>query len=145
MNVDPHVIRELEAIVGADHVRTEAGDVEPYARDATPAFRAVPDAVVWPRTAEEVAAVLRLATARRVPVVPRGAGSNLCAATVAERGGIVMVLTRMDRILEISPEELLARVEAGVSTAALAAAAAAKGLLYAPDPGSRTVSTVGGN
>ena len=145
MTVDRSVIRELETIVGAEHVRTEPGDVEPYSRDATPAFRAVPDAVVWPRTAEEVAAILKLATARRVPVIPRGAGSNLCAATVAERGGIVMVLTRMDKILEVSAAELLARVETGVSTAALADAAAAKGLLYAPDPGSRTVSTVGGN
>ena len=145
MVLDRGLVGELESIVGAEHVRTEPGDVEPFARDATPVFRAVPDAVVWPRTAEEVAAVLRLATARGVPVVPRGAGSNLCAATVAERGGIVLVLTRMDQILEISPDELLARVEAGVSTAALADAAAARGLLYAPDPGSRTVSTVGGN
>ena len=126
MSVDPHVIRELEAIVGAEHVRTERGDVEPYARDATPLFRGVPDAVVWPRTAEEVAAILRLATAAAVPVVPRGAGSNLCAATVADRGGIVLVLTRMDQILEVSPDELLARVEAGVTTAALADAAAAR-------------------
>jgi glycolate oxidase len=139
------LVAELESIVGPEHVRTEPGDVEPYARDATPAFRAVPDAVVWPGTADEVAAVLRLATARGVPVVPRGAGSNLCAATVAERGGIVLVLTRMDRILEVSPDELLARVEAGVTTTALSDAAAAKGLLYVPDPGSRTVSTVGGN
>jgi glycolate oxidase len=145
MVLDRGLVGELKSIVGAEHVRTEPGDVEPFARDATPVFRAVPDAVVWPRTAEEVAAVLRLATARGVPVVPRGAGSNLCAATVAERGGIVLVLTRMDQILEISPDELLARVEAGVSTAALADAAAVRGLLYAPDPGSRTVSTVGGN
>src|ERR671921_1726438 len=145
MTVDSHLIRELEAIVGADHVRTEAGDVEPYSRDATPTFRAVPDAVVWPRTAKEVAAILKLATARHVPVVPRGAGSNLCAATVAERGGIVMVLTRMDKILEVSSDELLARVEAGVTTTALSDAAAQRGLLYAPDPGSRTVSTIGGN
>ena len=135
MTVDRSVIRELEAIVGAEHVRTDPGDVEPYSRDATPAFRAVPDAVVWPRTAEEVAAILKLATARRVPVIPRGAGSNLAAATVAERGGVVMVLTRMDKILEVSSAELLARVETGVSTAALADAAAAKGLLYAPGPG----------
>ena len=63
--MDRSVIRELEAIVGAEHVRTDPGDVEPYSRDATPAFRAVPDAVVWPRTAEEVAAILKLATARR--------------------------------------------------------------------------------
>src|SRR5690349_3807710 len=145
MTLDRSVLRELEAIVGAEHVRTEPGDVEPYARDATPAFRAVPDAVAWPRTAEEISAILRLATAKGVPVVPRGAGSNLCAATVAERGGVVMVLTRMDEILEVSSDELLARVETGVTTTALSDAAAARGLLYAPDPGSRTVSTVGGN
>ncbi len=145
MGLEADVVAELEAIVGADHVRTGVGDLEPYARDATPLFRGVPDAVVWPRTAEEVAAVLRLATRRRIPVVPRGAGSNLSAGTLADRGGIVLVLTRMTRILEINPDELLARVEAGVTTAALATAAAAQGLLYAPDPGSRTVSTVGGN
>ncbi len=145
MSLDRSLIADLEAIVGADHVRTAPGDVEPYARDATPVFRAVPDAVVWPRTAEEIAAVLRLATSRQVPVVPRGAGSNLCAATVPLCGGIVLVLTRMDRVLEVSSDELLARVEPGVTTTALAAAAAALGLLYAPDPGSRTVSTVGGN
>jgi glycolate oxidase len=145
VTLDSALVAELQAIVGAQHVRTERGDVEPYARDATPVFRAVPDAVVWPEDTEQVAAVLRLATERRVPVVPRGVGSNLCAATVPERGGIVLVLTRMNRILEISPGELLARVEAGVPTAVLADAAAAQGLLYAPDPGSRTVSTVGGN
>ena len=145
MTLDRTVIRELEGIVGKQHVHTEAGDLEPYSRDATPTFRAMPDAVVWPRTAGEVAAILRLATARGVPVVPRGAGAHLAAPTLAERGGIVLVLTRMDRILEVSKEELLARVECGVSTTALSDAAAAKGLLYAPDPGSRTVSTVGGN
>ena len=145
MTLDRRLVAELAAIVGADHVRTDRGDVEPYARDATPVFRALPDAVVWPADTEQVAAVLRLATERRIPVVPRGAGSNLCAATVPERGGIVLVLTRMDRILEISPGELLARVEAGVTTSVLANTAAAQGLLYAPDPGSRTVSTVGGN
>jgi glycolate oxidase len=145
MRLDQKVVAELEDIVGADHVRTEPGDVEPYSRDATPVFRGQPDAVVWPANAEEVAAVLRMATRRLVPVVPRGAGSNLCAATVALTGGIVLVLTRMNRILEVSRDELLARAEAGVTTAALADAAAAQGLLYAPDPGSRTVSTVGGN
>ena len=145
MSLDRPVLAELESIVGAEHVRTSAGDLEPYTRDATPSFRGIPDAVVWPRTAEEVSAILRMATARGVPVVPRGAGSNLSAATIAEHGGIVLVLTRMDRILEVSKDELLARVECGVTTTALSDAAAALGLLYAPDPGSRTVSTVGGN
>ncbi|GAA2563029.1 FAD-binding oxidoreductase [Pseudonocardia hydrocarbonoxydans] len=145
MGLGQDVVGGLAAIVGPEHVRTARGDLEPYARDATPVFRGAPDAVVWPRTAEEVAAVLRLATRRGIPVIPRGAGSNLAAATLADRGGIVLVLTRMTTILEVDADELLARVEAGVTTAALSEAAAAKGLLYAPDPGSRTVSTVGGN
>jgi glycolate oxidase len=141
----PDLLRELEAIVGAEHVRSSDGAVAPYARDATPLFSARPDAVVFPAGTAEVAAVLRLATERRVPVVPRGAGSNLCAGTVPLHGGVLLVLTRMDEILEVSTEELLARVRPGVTTVALSEAAAARGLLFAPDPGSRTVSTVGGN
>ncbi|HMA47772.1 MAG TPA: FAD-linked oxidase C-terminal domain-containing protein [Frankiaceae bacterium] len=139
------LVRDLERIVGAAHVRAAQGDLEPFSRDATPLFHHRPDVVVFPGGTEEVAAVLRLATERRVPVVPRGAGSNLAAGTVPLHGGIVLVLTRMDRVLEVSAEELLARVQPGVTTAALADAAAAKGLLFAPDPGSRTVATVGGN
>jgi glycolate oxidase len=145
MTVDRAVLGQLQRIVGAEHVRHEAGDVEPYARDATPVLHGEPDVVVWPGSAEEVAAILRLATQRRVPVVPRGAGSNLCGATVPLTGGIVLVLTRMNRILEVNSEELLARAQPGVTTTALAEKAAALGLLYAPDPGSRTVSTIGGN
>jgi glycolate oxidase len=145
MTLDAHVVTELKAIVGAEHVRTEPGDIEPYTRDATPVFRGKPDAVVWPANRDEISAVLRLATERRIPVVPRGAGSNLCAATVALTGGIMLVLTRMNRILEVSKDELLARAEPGATTTALTEAAAAQGLLYAPDPGSRTVSTIGGN
>ena len=145
MALDPGVLAELESIVGREHVRHREGEVAPYARDATPLFSSPPDAVVFPARTAEVAAVLRLATAHRVPVVPRGAGSNLCAATVPLQGGILLVLTRMDRVLEISTEELLVRAEPGATTATVAEAAAAQGLLFAPDPGSRTVSTVGGN
>ncbi|MFD1828133.1 FAD-binding oxidoreductase [Streptomyces desertarenae] len=136
---------DLARLVGREHVRVDDGALAAYARDATPLFSARPHAVVLPGSAEEVAAVLRYATERGVPVVPRGAGSNLCAATVPLSGGIVMALTRLNRILEVSPAELLARVQTGVTTAALSDAAAREGLLYAPDPGSRTVSTVGGN
>ncbi|MET8808692.1 FAD-linked oxidase C-terminal domain-containing protein [Streptomyces sp. NPDC004546] len=145
MNTHTELTEALSTIVGRENVRVEAGQLAPYARDATPLFHAVPDAVVFPGSTEEVAAVLRLASERGIPVVPRGAGSNLCAGTVALKGGIVLVLTRLNRILEVSPDELLARVQAGVTTAQLAQAAGAAGLLYAPDPGSHTVSTVGGN
>jgi len=139
------VVDELRRIVGAEHVLTSDGDVEAFSRDATPLFRARPDAVLLPATTAQVAAILRLATARSVPVTPRGGGSNLAAATIPEHGGIVLVLTRMNAVLEVSAAELLAVVEPGVTTAELADAAAAHGLLYAPDPGSRTVATVGGN
>jgi glycolate oxidase len=135
----------LAGIVGERHVRTAEGDLEAYARDATPLFRHRPDVVVFPGDTAEVAAVLKLATELSVPVVPRGAGSNLAAATVPLHGGIVLVLTRLTEILEISGPELLARVQPGVSTKALAEAAAGHGLLYVPDPGSQVVSTVGGN
>jgi glycolate oxidase len=145
MTLDATVLAELEDIVGPQHVRRSAGDVAPYARDATPLFSSAPDAVVFPASTEEVAAVLRLATRHRLPVVPRGAGSNLCAGTVPLHGGILLVLTRMDAICEISNDELLVRAQPGATTAAVAEAAAARGLLFAPDPGSRTVSTVGGN
>ena len=83
MGLGRKVVAELKRVVGTDHVRTGRGDVEPYARDATPLFRGVPDLVVWPGTAAEIAAILRLATQRGIPVIPRGAGSNLCGATVA--------------------------------------------------------------
>jgi glycolate oxidase len=139
------VLRELRGIVGADHVRTDPGEMAAYGRDATPLFQRPPDVVVRPADASEIAAILRLATGRGIPVVPRGAGSNLCAGTVATQGGIVMALTRLNRILEVSADEMLARVEPGVTTGALADAVSSYGLFYPPDPGSRTVCTIGGN
>ncbi len=145
VGLTPEILDRLREIVGAEHVLTTDGDVEPFSRDATPLFRARPDAVVLPATTAEVADVLRLATETGTPVVPRGGGSNLAAGTVAERGGIVLVLTRMTVVQEVSADELLAVVQAGVTTSTLADAASARGLLYPPDPGSRTVSTVGGN
>jgi glycolate oxidase len=143
--VDDTIVDKLRAIVGAQHVKTDDGSVAAFARDATPLFAARPDVVVLPGSAHEVAEVLRLSTEQRIPVVPRGAGSNLAAATLADAGGIVLVLTRMDRIIEINADELLAVAQTGVTTTQLATAAAGHGLLYVPDPGSKTVSTIGGN
>lgn len=143
--VDDRIVTELAAIVGDKHVLVAEGDLEAYSRDATPLFRARPDCVVQPETTEQVAAIMQLATAHRIPVIPRGAGSNLAAATLAEHGGIVMALSRMRSIREVAPDELLAVVEPGVTTNELDLAAGAHGLFYAPDPGSKTVSTVGGN
>lgn len=143
--LNEHAIADLANIVGRSHVRTARGELAAYARDATPLFCGQPDVVVAPADSGQVASVLRFAAERGIPVVPRGAGTSLCAGAVAVAGGIVLSMARMNRILEIAPDELLARAEPGVPTAALADAAGEHGLFYAPDPGSRAVSTVGGN
>ncbi len=143
--MDSQLVAALVAVVGAENVRTADGELEAYSRDATPLFKHRPDAVVLPRTTDQVAAILRLATEHRLPVVPRGAGSNLCAATVPTHGGIVLAMSRMNTIKEVAAEEMLAVCEPGVANNDLSAAAAAHGLLYSPDPGSRQVSTIGGN
>ncbi len=138
------VARDLGALVGPEHVRADDAALTAYATDATPLHRGAPDAVVFPGNTAEVAAIVRLAAERGIPVVPRGSGTNLAAATVPQAGGIVLVLTRMDRLLEVDAENLVAVCEPGLPVAALAAAAGEHGLLYPPDPGSRAVATVGG-
>jgi glycolate oxidase len=136
---------QLAAIVGKDHVRSDEGALVTFSTDATPLERARPDVVVFPATTEEVAAVLRVANERRVPVVPRGSGTNLSAGTVPCRGGIVLVLTRMNALKEVSEGDLVAVCEPGLRTIELAQAAASRGLLFPPDPGSQTTATLGGN
>jgi glycolate oxidase len=135
----------LEGVVGRDHVRTDEGALVTFSTDSTPLERGRPDAVVFPASTEEVAGILRVADELRVPVVPRGSGTNLSGGTIPHRGGIVLVLTRMNTIKEVSDADLVAVCEPGVRTIELAQAAAAKGLLYPPDPGSQTTATIGGN
>nr|WP_251364132.1 MULTISPECIES: FAD-binding protein [unclassified Leucobacter] len=94
---------------------------------------------------DEVSEILRIAHARGVPVVPRGAGTGLSGGAAAGGGEIVLSLSRMNRILEIDPVDQVARVEAGVLNADISHAALPYGLLYAPDPASRAISTIGGN
>jgi glycolate oxidase len=135
----------LEEVVGREHVRIDEGALVTFSTDATPLERGRPDVVVFPATVEEVAGVVRVANERGVPVVPRGSGTNLSGGTVPQRGGIMLVLTRMNEVKEVSAAELVAVCEPGVRTIELEQAAAAKGLLFPPDPGSHTTATVGGN
>jgi glycolate oxidase len=135
----------LQELVGHDHVRTDEGALVTFSTDSTPLEHGRPDAVVFPESAEEIAAVLRLADELGLPVIPRGSGTNLSGGTIPHRGGIVLVLTRMNKVKEISEADLVAVCQPGVRTIELAQAAAAKGLLYPPDPGSQTTATIGGN
>ncbi|WP_211062094.1 glycolate oxidase subunit GlcD [Heyndrickxia faecalis] len=136
---------KLIQVVGQENYDdTQAGRLV-YSYDASPQFQAMPDAVVAPRNKAEVQAVVKLCNEYRIPVVPRGSGSNLCAGTCPVEGGIVLLFKHMNRILEIDEENLTVTVEPGVITLEMIKAVEAKGLFYPPDPSSMKISTIGGN
>ena len=134
-------VSELAAMLPADQVVTRPDALDGLSRDQTHVLDAgTPLAAVIPASAAEVSAVLALASKHRVPVVPRGAGSGLAGGANATDGCLVLSTLRMDRIVEISTDDLVAVVQPGVLNAALAAEVAKQGLLYAPDPSSFEIS-----
>lgn len=137
-------ITALQAIVGKDNVMTSPEDLFCYSYDATPGFSHMPEAVVVPANTAEVSQVMALANEHRIPVYPRGAGTNLSAGTVPTKGGIVLLMTKMNKILEIDPTNLTATAEPGVVVVELNKAVEKFGLLYPPDPGTLTTATMGG-
>src|SRR2546426_2050317 len=139
------LLARLKEIVGPAYVLTRPEDVVVYEQDAFLVARALPDIVVLPGSTAEVAAVVRAAHEANVPLVARGAGTGLNGGSIPIAGGVMLVLTRMNRIVELDPRNRLAVVEPGVVNGDLTAATARHGLFYAPDPGSQRVSTIGGN
>ncbi len=142
--LSPDVVQALRRIAGDRNVLDAPEDLIVFEYDAT-IERGLPDAVVLPKTTQEVAAVVRLAHERGIPIVPRGSGTGLSGGSVPSKGGIALVLTRMDRILELDPVNRVAVVEAGVINYDIDAAARKQGLFYAPDPASYRTCTIGGN
>jgi len=140
----PKLIQELVKIVGKNAVLTSPEDLAVYSYDGT--FEEhCPDVVVLPTSTEQVSQVIQLAAREHIPVVTRGMASGLAAASVPFSGGIVLCLTRMDRVLELDEENAIVHVEAGIITANLQAEVEKKGLFYPPDPSSIRHSTIGGN
>ncbi len=136
--------RALGRRIPADRVAAGKAERLCYAYDATQ-LKHLPDLVVFPQSAEEVAEVVRLANDLRVPVIPRGGGTGFVGGSVPVQGGIVLSLERMNRIVAIEPADMLAVVEPGVITAELHRAVEAQGLFYPPDPSSSASCTIGGN
>ena len=137
-------IPALEEAIGPEKVLSSPVNLIAYSFDGT-FEQHLPDAVVLPEANEEVAAVVRVASRYDVPIVPRGMASGLAGGSIPVRGGIVMSLTRMNRILEIDRENMIATVQAGVVTADLQMEVEKLGLFYPPDPSSIKQSTIGGN
>lgn len=142
--LSPHVQRELTRIFGEDDVLTSPISCEAYAYDSSPFF-AQPEAVVLADSTEEIGQLMELATRHGIVVIARGAGTNLSGGCVPTHGGIVVAMSRMNRILEIDPLNETAWVEPGVTNMALQEAVAAHGYMFAPDPASLKVATIGGN
>jgi glycolate oxidase len=137
-------LKLLEGILPKPRMSAEPEDLICYAFDATQT-ELLPEAVVFPVTAEEVSKILIFANQENIPVVPRGMGSGFTGGAVPVKGGIVLSLERMNRIIRIDEENLTAEVEPGVITGALQEKVKGKGLYYPPDPSSSDFCTLGGN
>src|SRR5947199_9461434 len=137
--------RELEGILGRGAVLSDPDELLTYESDGLTLFRALADFVVFPTSAEHVAAVVRLANRARLPFVARGAGTGLSGGCLPAEGGIVLSMMRMNRVLEVDYDNQLAVVEPGLVNLHLSSRVGPKGYYYAPDPSSQQACTIGGN
>ncbi len=136
--------QKLIEIVGAGNFTDQLEELVPYSYDASMNVHR-PDAAIWPESTEQVSEIVKFANEQRIPITPRGAGTSLSGGAVPIRGGIIIDLSRMNRILEISIESRYARVQAGVVGDDLNRTLARHGFIFPPDPASSSVSTIGGN
>jgi glycolate oxidase len=139
------IAKELAGIVGTDGVVTDRGELQVYEADGLTVFKATPEIVVLPRSAEHVAAVVRVCHREKIPFVARGAGTGLSGGALPVEGGILIGMNRMNRILEIDYENQRAVVEPGMVNVWLTNALAPRGYYYSPDPASQTACSIGGN
>lgn len=142
--MDPEVKKALSDIVGGDNVTDALIDLVSYSYDASPEHHR-PDGAVWAKETNEVSVILEFANRHRIPIIPRGAGTGLTGMAVPVQGGVVLDMTRMNKILKISIEDRLVVVQPGVVYQDLQQALAPHGFLFPPDPASGKVCTLGGN
>ena len=139
------LVNELRAIVGEDAALTEEQELVVYECDAYTLQKNLPTAVVLPQSTEEVVAIIKLCNRLKLPIIPRGAGTSLSGAVLAVDGGVMIALTRMNRVLDINVRNRRALTEAGCVNAWITREASPHGLFYAPDPSSQPACTIGGN
>ncbi|MFS2126033.1 glycolate oxidase subunit GlcD [Pseudomonas sp. Pseusp97] len=139
------LLAELRAALPDLDLLHRAEDLKPYECDGLSAYRTVPMLVALPERIEQVQGLLKLCHAHKVPVVARGAGTGLSGGALPLEKGILLVMARFNRILEVNPQGRFARVQPGVRNLAISQAAAPHGLYYAPDPSSQIACSIGGN
>src|SRR2546423_9136306 len=139
------LVAELSALVPGATVLPEGERAAPYERDESGLGRYPPQAVVLARSVDDVVAELRYSREKRAPVVRRGAGTGKSGGALAERGGIVLSLEKLDRILEVSRADMVCVVQPGVVLETLQKAVEEQRLFYPPDPNSQAMCSIGGN
>ncbi|NTV13865.1 MAG: FAD-binding protein [Desulfobulbaceae bacterium] len=142
--MERETLKKLAAIVGADHLTTTPEELLCYSYDGS-GLEFPPEAVVFPGNTAEVSAIMQLASAKGFPVVPRGAGTGMTGGALPVAGGLVMAMSRCNRIIEIDAANQVALVEPGVITGDFQQEVAKLGLFYPPDPASHQFCTLGGN
>ena len=145
MNDALELVKKLRTFLPAESVLHETEDVRPYECDGLSAYRQTPMIVVLPRTEDEVAEILKVCHALKIPVVARGAGTGLSGGALPHPQGVLLSLAKLKSILEIDAAARTARVQPGVRNLAISEAAAPYGLYYAPDPSSQIACSIGGN
>ena len=145
MNLTAVHIDEFKKICGHTHVITNVDEMSRYAHDETESLHFLPEAVIKPRTAEEISEILKICNRDLIPVTPRGAGTGLSGGALPHLGGVVISTERMNSILEIDEKNLQVTTEPGVITEILQDSVKERGLFYPPDPSSRGSCFIGGN
>ncbi len=144
--IDKTFIEKCKNIFGSDNVLTDKAELIAYSYDATPGIpREIPGAVVFPENTKQIQELIFLARQTKTPIYPRGSGTSLSGGPVPLSKGVVISFQKMNKIIEIDPDNLTATVQPGVIIADLNAAVSKYGLLYPPDPGSMATATVGGS
>ncbi|HBE45192.1 MAG TPA: glycolate oxidase subunit GlcD [Deltaproteobacteria bacterium] len=139
-----NIIVELQKIVGKDNVLTSQEALKVYSYDGTTSWIHEPDVVVFPTSSREISEIMKLANREKIPVTPRGGGTNVSGGSIPIKGGIVLCTTKMNRILNIDKENLSVTVEPGVVLQDLNLRLAKEGLFFPPDPQSFLGATLGG-
>ncbi|MBL7125488.1 MAG: FAD-binding protein [Dehalococcoidales bacterium] len=142
--METKLVSQLKKIIGKEGVLTAKEDLNAYSYDGTTTWAHMPDVVVLPTTTEQVSQVLKLANENKIPVTPRGAGTNVSGGSIPIKGGIVLCTTKLNKILDINKTNLTATVEPGVVLQNLNMALAKQSLFYPPDPQSFLGCTMGG-
>ncbi len=138
-------ISDLKKTLTSKNVLTELEERYAYSQDASPGLKGVADVVVFAEDIEQVQHIVKIANKYKLPVICRGAGTNTVGACVTEHGGIILNFSKMNKILEINPENMTARVQPGVIVGVLQNEVEKLGLYYPPDPSNLAVSTIGGS